>query len=161
MKLIPPTPDAERRLLAAARDARQRAYAPYSRFTVGAALLAASGRTYTGCNVENASYGLTLCAERVALGAAVAAGERRFTALAVVSAGGATPCGACRQALAEFAPDLRILVAPRAGGKKPRAFALKDLLPQAFAGRAAGRGAASFCLGRQPFRDRQAAAKRV
>lgn len=119
-------------LIAAAAAARDKAYAPYSRFQVGAALLTAGGRVYTGCNIENASYGLTVCAERVALFQAVAAGEREFTALAV--AGGdleaCFPCGACRQVLAEFAPDLEVITG-RPGGPIHRRH-LKELLPDTF-----------------------------
>ncbi|MBI5396342.1 MAG: cytidine deaminase [Verrucomicrobia bacterium] len=122
----------ERRLVAAARAARKRAHAPYSRFHVGAALLAASGTIYRGCNVENASYGLTICAERVALASAVAAGERRFVALAVASAGGVTPCGACRQVLAEFAPTLKVIVTDAAKRGRCRTFVLDELLPHRF-----------------------------
>ena len=97
-------------LLAAAREAQGAAYAPYSGFAVGAALLAEDGRIFTGCNVENAAYSPTLCAERVALGAAVAAGVRRFTAIAVVGGHGDTeedcsPCGVCRETLSEFTDD--------------------------------------------------------
>ena len=97
-------------LVARAKEAMERAYAPYSGFTVGAALLGKSGRVYVGCNVENASYPVTCCAERTALFAAVAAGERAFSALAVVGGRGGVvedfcpPCGICRQALAEFCP---------------------------------------------------------
>src|SRR5580698_7548598 len=97
-------------LVSAARAVREKAYAPYSRFPVGAALLTRSGRVFCGCNVENLSFGLTVCAERAAVFAAVAAGETKFDALAVVadSIQPVTPCGACRQVLAEFSSDLKI-----------------------------------------------------
>jgi cytidine deaminase len=119
-----------RALLEAAAQARQRAHAPYSRFLVGAALRAGSGRIYAGANVENASSGLTVCAERVAVWKAVSEGERRIEALALITEPGATPCGACRQVLAEFEADLPILVADTAG----RAWltSLAALLPDAF-----------------------------
>jgi cytidine deaminase len=106
------------------------AYAPYSGFTVGAALLALDGTLYTGCNVENASYGLSVCAERNALFHAVAQGARHFRAVAVVTWNGVTPCGACRQVLAEFAPQMTVIVADPAGHR--RLYVLTDLLPQAF-----------------------------
>jgi cytidine deaminase len=104
-------------LLDVARQARTRAYAPYSRFLVGAALLCEDGTIFTGCNVENASYGLGICAERVAIATAVAAGHRRFTAMAIIGTGpGATaPCGACRQVMAEFAPSLPVYCAGESG----------------------------------------------
>jgi cytidine deaminase len=89
---------------------RERAYARYSHFEVGAALLIDTGQIVTGCNVENASYGLTNCAERTALFSAVSQGLQRFQAIAIASSGGVSPCGACRQVLAEFAPDLPILL---------------------------------------------------
>ena len=119
-------------LVQAAIDVRQRAYAKYSNFLVGAAILAADGNIYTGCNVENSSYGLTICAERAAVFAAIAAGQQRFQLLAIATAGGGTPCGACRQVLAEFAPELQILLIDI---NQPRPIVevnLRDLLPQAF-----------------------------
>ena len=125
--------DELRELVARAEAARSRAYAPYSHFPVGAALLAVSGRIYEGCNVENASPVLGVCAERVALLAAVAAGEREFKALAVVSEGGAMPCGACRQALAEFVPaggQFLLIVADTSG--RSQTFHLAELLPHPF-----------------------------
>ncbi|MCX6907948.1 MAG: cytidine deaminase [Verrucomicrobia bacterium] len=122
----------ERRLVIAARAASRRAYAPYSKFRVGAALLAGSGRIYRGCNIENASYGLTVCAERVAFFNAISAGERRFVAIAVVSNGAATPCGACRQVMAEFAPKLKILVADAKQRGPTRTFLMDELLPSRF-----------------------------
>lgn len=120
--------------IAAAVEARKPAYAPYSRFAVGAALVTASGRIFTGCNVENLSFGLTMCAERVALGAAVAAGERTFRAIAIVAdtAVPVSPCGACRQVLAEFAPDLEIHLATLRGERAR--FTLSELLPRATTG---------------------------
>jgi len=123
----------DRELVSQARRARERAYAPYSSFPVGAALLGRSGRVYTGCNVENASYPLTTCAERTAVARAVSDGEREFEAIAVVTATGATPCGACRQILREFggkAGDLRVIVADLAGHE--RTFTIAELLPAGF-----------------------------
>lgn len=103
-------PPPREELIRAALDAQQRAFCPYSNFPVGAALRTASGRIFQGVNVENASYGLTICAERVAASAAVAAGEREFAHIAVVSRTGVSPCGACRQFLAEFNPNLPIVM---------------------------------------------------
>ena len=117
-------------LVSLAAEARKKAHAPYSNLSVGAALLAKSGRVYTGCNVENASYGLSVCAERVAVFKAVSEGERKFEAIAVVSENGITPCGACRQVLIEFGDDIQVIVADTAGHQ--RAFALTDLLPEGF-----------------------------
>ena len=118
------------KLVSLAAEARKKAHAPYSNLSVGAALLAKSGRVYTGCNVENASYGLSVCAERVAVFKAVSEGERKFEAIAVVSENGITPCGACRQVLIEFGDDIQVIVADTAGHQ--RAFALTDLLPEGF-----------------------------
>jgi cytidine deaminase len=117
-------------LIAKAMEAREKAHAPYSHFAVGAALLARTGRIYTGCNVENASYGLSVCAERVAVFKAVSEGERDFEAIAVVTENGVTPCGACRQVLMEFGEDIQVIVADGAGGY--RVFGLQELLPEAF-----------------------------
>jgi cytidine deaminase len=121
-------------LVRAARAVRQRAHAPYSRFSVGAAALDDRGRVHVGCNVENASYGLTVCAERNAIAAAVAAGARRIRAVAVASAGRppASPCGACRQVIAELGtPDTEILLAGPSGAAEQTT--LGALLPRAFA----------------------------
>jgi cytidine deaminase len=121
-------------LIAAARAVREQAYAPYSHFRVGAAVLTAEGQVYTGCNVENASYGLTICAERAAVCAAVAAGARRIVAVAVVAGHQAPtpPCGACRQVLAEFGPDMAVALAAANPTLPPVPTTLTDLLPLAF-----------------------------
>lgn len=138
--MSPPGPDLDA-LLAAARGARKRAYAPYSGFRVGCALLTADGRVYLGANVENAAYSPSICAERVALPAAVVDGAREFAALAVVGdgPGPCTPCGVCRQVLYEFAPDLPVIAAGTSGD--PVRYVLgRDLLPAAFGpARLAGR----------------------
>jgi cytidine deaminase len=119
-------------LLDQARRAREHAYAPYSRFMVGAAVLTATGEIYSGCNIENASLGATICAERVAIFRAVAAGCRDVTALAVIAdtPEPVAPCGLCRQVLAEFNPDCLVLMANTAG--RTRLANLKELLPLAF-----------------------------
>ena len=117
-------------LVAAATKAREMAYTPYSGFPVGAALRAADGTLYTGCNVENASYSLTICAERNALFHAVTEGTRDFDAIAVVTENGVTPCGACRQVLAEFNLDMHVIVADTAGNR--RVHDLAQLLPDGF-----------------------------
>lgn len=121
-------------LVAAAVEARGRAYAPFSRYRVGAAVRSEDGHVFSGCNVENASYGLSMCAERVAVFAAVAAGAREIRAVAVATDDGGTPCGACRQVLAEFAPQhgaaLAVLLADAAGDV--RETTLAELFPQAF-----------------------------
>lgn len=118
-------------LIAAARDARRRAYAPYSRYAVGAAARAPDGTIFAGANVENASYGLSMCAERVAIFAAAAAGHRRVDTVAVAtdSARPAAPCGACRQVMAEFGVETVYLLGPRGRARRRR---FRDLLPEAF-----------------------------
>ena len=117
-------------LVALAVKARREAYAPYSNYLVGAALLGKSGKVYTGCNIENAAYSLTICAERTAVAKAVSEGEREFVAIAVVTANGGTPCGACRQVLAEFGLDTRVLIAtPK---RLIREETVSSLLPGAF-----------------------------
>jgi len=129
---LPPPPS---RLLAAALKAATLSYSPYSKFRVGAALLTKSGKIISGCNVENASYGLTLCAERTAIATAVAAGHRQFKALAVVGGRNKAipPCGACLQVLAEFCPpDLPVYLAPLNKPDKLERTTLGTLLPNAF-----------------------------
>lgn len=111
-------------------EARTKAYAPYSRFKVGAALLGKSGKIYLGCNVEIASFGLTCCAERTAIFKAVSEGEQEFEAIAVATSNGVTPCGACRQVLNEFAPELIIYTANLQGRIKTTS--IRKLLPSAF-----------------------------
>ena len=122
------------KLIAAAANARRLAVAPYSKFKVGAALLTTGGEIVTAANVESASYGLTCCAERVALFKALTEGKRTFAAIAVVARwpGGAMPCGACRQLLAEYAPKAKVFVADSAKLHEVREFRVADLLPGAF-----------------------------
>ena len=126
----------DRELLQCAVEAREMAYAPYSGFRVGAALVGKSGKIYKGCNVENAAYSPTNCAERTAIFKAVSEGEREFTAIAIVGGMDETiadfcaPCGVCRQVLAEFCdPDFRVVLGTP---DKPQAFAFKDILPYGF-----------------------------
>ena len=121
-------------LIQSAVDAQKRAYCPYSNFPVGAALRTVSGRIFQGVNVENASFGLTICAERVAASAAVAAGETKFTAIAVVSRTGVSPCGACRQFLAEFNPNLVIIMVDSLNPSEGHRATLDRLLPSRFEG---------------------------
>jgi len=118
-------------LVARAMRARARAYAPYSRYTVGAALLAESGAIYEGVNVENAAYPAGICAERTAVFKAVSEGERKFTALAVTTENGGPPCGACRQVLSEFGLATIVLIADREG-KILRQTTVGELLPHSF-----------------------------
>lgn len=121
-----------RRLLKLAAQVRERAYAPYSQYSVGAAVVGKSGRVYVGCNVENASYGLTVCAERTALFKGISEGEREFQAIAVVTPSGGSPCGACRQVLSEFMPPHALVVLGNAQGEPTRLATLGELLPDAF-----------------------------
>ena len=127
-------------LMARARECLDRAYAPYSRFQVAAALVDDRGRVFTGVNVENISYGLSMCAERVAIFAAVAAGARRITALAVASSGAdlLSPCGACRQVIAEFAAPQVPIYCDAAG--KPHRYTVAELLPNGFSASQLGKG---------------------
>ncbi len=124
----------EQALIDAARAVRDNAWAPYSRFRVGAALRTSSGSMHVGCNVENATYGATVCAERNAVAAAVAAAERSFEEIAIVTdtSPPAMPCGICRQVLAEFGPDLRI-ISTNLSGEVART-TIGELLPSAFSG---------------------------
>lgn len=118
------------KLIQQARQIRENAYAPYSGYSVGAALLGASGRIYTGCNVENAVYSETICAERTAVVKAVSEGERDFVAVAVVTRDGGSPCGACRQVLCEFSSTMLVLIGDMEGNL--RETTAGDLLPDHF-----------------------------
>ena len=119
------------KLVRQAQAARQRSYAPYSQYPVGAALLTSTGRIFEGVNVENAAYPGSMCAERVAVFKAVSEGERQFTAIAVVTANGGTPCGSCRQVLAEFGLDTIVLIADK-DGRVRMDTTVRELLPGAF-----------------------------
>lgn len=114
-----------------ANTARQRAYVPYSRYAVGAALRTKGGRTFTGVNVENAAYPQTMCAERVAIFKAVSEGEQEFEVISVVTDNGGSPCGGCRQVMAEFGLDTVVLMAD-GSGKLVKETTVKELLPEAF-----------------------------
>jgi len=122
----------DKKLILEAKKARQRSYAPYSNFSVGAALLAKSGKVFSGANVENSSFALTACAERVALYKAINSGEKDFTKIAVVASGKKliTPCGLCRQVLFEFSPQIKIICSNLKG--KVKKFTLKQLLPHPY-----------------------------
>jgi cytidine deaminase len=117
-------------LLQRAIEAREKSYSPYSHYKVGAALLTTDGKIFTGCNIENAAYSPSVCAERTAIFKAVSEGEREFAAIAVVTADGGAPCGICRQVIREFAPNLTVIV----GNVKRdyQVFTLTDLLPHSF-----------------------------
>jgi cytidine deaminase len=125
------TKDQRKKLIALAGEARRNAYAPYSRYAVGAALLTESGKIYRGANVENAVYPLGTCAERAAMFSAASAGERKFLAIGVVTENGGTPCGACRQVMAEFNPDMIVLIADTSG-RVVQETTVRQLLPGAF-----------------------------
>ena len=123
--------DTERKaLIEIANEARRQAYAPYSNYRVGAALRTTDGRIFTGVNVENAAYPTSICAERVAVFKAVSEGEHLFEAIAVVTQNGASPCGACRQVLAEFGPEMRVILADLEGHRSE--WKVRDLLPASF-----------------------------
>jgi cytidine deaminase len=119
------------RLIYGATTARDQAYAPHSHFYVGASLLLEDGKVITGCNVENASYSLSICAERVAAASAIAAGYRKWRAIAIASVGGVTPCGACRQFLAEFGTDVTVIMIDVITGTR-KMKKLSQLLPDVF-----------------------------
>jgi len=123
-------------LMAAALKAREHAVAPYSGFAVGAAVMADDGDVFTGANVESASYGLTCCAERVALFKALTAGKRKIQAVGVIArhSGGPMPCGACRQLMAEYAPNATVFVSDSEWPEATRSFTVRELLPDAFDG---------------------------
>jgi cytidine deaminase len=116
-------------LLRLARQSATKAYAPFSNFTVGAALLASDGQIFLGCNVENSSYGLTICAERTAAVSAIAAGNRSWQAIAIVSPTSVPPCGACLQVLVEFSKSLEVCIGSLDADKPTRVFRITDLLP--------------------------------
>lgn len=125
------TEQQRKELVEAAQRARKGAYAPYSEYPVGAALLTSSGKVYSGANVENAAYPVSMCAERVAIFKAVTADDRGFEAIAVVTRNGGTPCGACRQVLSEFGSDTTVIIANKAG-EILKESTIEELLPGAF-----------------------------
>jgi len=125
------TDESKANLIQIAKQARERAYAPYSHYAVGAALLTASGKIYRGSNVENAAYPVTICAERVAVFNAISEGERDFLALAVVTQNAGSPCGSCRQVMAEFGLETLVLIADTQGNVA-QSLTVAELLPGAF-----------------------------
>jgi cytidine deaminase len=125
------TPDLKQALISAAIETRNNAYAGYSNYLVGAALLSANGQVFFGANVENAVYPLTICAERAAVASAVSQGERKFVAIAVVTKDGGSPCGSCRQVLSEFGQDILVIIA-NDQGKVLHELTIGELLPAAF-----------------------------
>jgi cytidine deaminase len=126
------TPDVQQELISLAIKSRQLAYAPYSNFLVGAALLAADGSIYTGCNVENTSYGLCICAERTAICKAVSEGHQEFQAIAVAANPFATPCGACRQFIVEFGKQIEIIAVDANNPDHVKTWVIEDLIPENF-----------------------------
>ncbi len=124
--------DVEQKLIQAAIHARGHAHCPYSRFAVGAALIDTQGAIHVGCNVENASFAATICAERAALVSAIAQGATTFTSLVIVTSGGGPPCGICRQTLAEFCEELDLLLVDANGTVPPVRRTLSQLLPDPF-----------------------------
>jgi len=129
--MITLTDEERQALIELANEARRRAYAPYSKYQVGAALRTSSGRLYTGCNVENAAYPHCMCAERVAIFKAVSEGETQFDVIAIVTPNGGSPCGGCRQVLAEFGLETIVLIA-NGEGQLLSELPIGDLLPGAF-----------------------------
>lgn len=125
------TNEMQKKLIEQAVEAWHKAYAPYSGYSVGAALLTESGEIYEGINIENAVYPLTICAERVAVFKAVSEGKKKFEAIAVVTKNGGTPCGSCRQVLAEFGLETLVLIADTSGELK-NTYTVAELLPQSF-----------------------------
>ena len=127
-----PSHQLQQQLVAVACEARKKAYAPYSNFLVGAALATSDGEIFSGCNIENISFGLTNCAERVAVQTAIATGARKIVAIAIASTGGVTPCGACRQVLAEFGDEIAVLLVDVERPEQITITTLAELLPGAF-----------------------------
>lgn len=125
------TDDERKELLQAAKEAQQGAYVPYSKYRVGAALLTKSGKLFQGANIENAAYPVSICAERVAIFKAVSEGEKEFSGIAVVTRDGGSPCGSCRQVMAEFGLETSVLIANEAGDVVAES-SVRDLLPGAF-----------------------------
>ena len=125
------TPEGKQNLIKAAIQARQQAYAPYSNYPVGAALVAADDQVFAGANIENAVYSLTICAEQAAVASAVSNGKQSFQAIAVATKDAGTPCGSCRQVLAEFGMDTLVIITDE-GGLVQHEFAVGEMLPQAF-----------------------------
>ena len=122
----------EKKLIKTALQARENAYAPYSKFKVGAALLTDTGEIVSGCNVENASYGLAICAERTAICSAIAGGKQKFTAIAVAAHPLATPCGACRQFIAEFGGQIQVITIDADAPQSIKKWRIDELLPERF-----------------------------